>query len=210
MDESATSKEPGPAGASAAGLRASLLDLVRARGYERRAEPFRLSSGGSSHDYVDLRRAVARGEDLALAARAVLAALGERSVSFEAIGGMTMGADPVAHAAALLSGRSWYSVRKQSKSYGTGRRVEGAALAPGVRAVLFEDTVSTGRSALESLEVVAGTGATVVLACTLLDRGDQAAPAFAAAGVPYLALLSYKDLGIEALGAASPPERPAG
>src|SRR5579875_2664300 len=84
--------------------REELRQLVRRRGYERREEAFVLSSGGTSHDYVDLRRAVALGEDLALAAEAVLHALEEAAVSFDVIGGMTMGADPVSHAAALLGG----------------------------------------------------------------------------------------------------------
>ena len=123
---------------------------------------------------------------------------------------MTMGADPVAHAVALLGGFDWFSVRKQEKHHGTGRRVEGASLGEGVRAVLFEDTVSTGRSALEALEVVRASGAEVVLACTLLDRGDEAAPAFAAAGVPYEALLTYRDLGLASLGGPPPAGGPAG
>ncbi len=184
-------------------LTQDLLDLVRARGYERRAEPFSLSSGGTSRDYVDLRRAVAQGPDLDLAGRAVAGALARRGIEFDAIGGMTMGADPVAHAVAMLTGRSWFSVRKATKDHGRQQRIEGAALGPGVRAVVMEDTVSTGRAMFEALEVVRETGADVVAACTILDRGEDIAPKVAALGVTYVAILTYVDLGIEPIGAGS-------
>jgi orotate phosphoribosyltransferase len=179
-----------------------LLEVVRERGYERRKEAFRLSSGGTSHDYVDLRRAVARGDALEIAAQAVLEQAEGLGIDFDVIGGMTMGADPVSHATALLSGREWFSVRKESKVHGTARRVEGAHLGPERRALLFEDTVSTGRSLLEALDVVVETGVNVVLALTLLDRGTAAAPALAARGVTYSAILTYEDLGIEPLPGA--------
>lgn len=185
-------------------LRDELLAVVRDRGYTRREEPFQLSSGGSSHDYVDLRRALARGEDLALAARAVLERLAERGIELDAIGGMTMGADPVAHAVAVIGGAEWFSVRKAVKEHGRGRRVEGAELSAGRQVVVFEDTVSTGGSAVEAVEVVRETGAEVVLACTLLDRGEDARPRFEGLGVPYTALLDYRDLGIEPLGRGQP------
>ncbi len=174
-----------------------LLVVVANRGYERRDEPFALSSGGLSHDYVDLRRAVARGADLELAARAVLEVLGSASVVFDAIGGMTMGADPVAHAVALLSGREWFSVRKLAKDHGRGQRIEGAVLGPGRAAVLFEDTVWSGSSILGAYDAFSESGAQVVAACTLLDRGETATERFAALGVRYLPVLTYKDLDIE-------------
>lgn len=189
---------------SAGALRDALLAVVRERGYARREEPFLLSSGEYSHDYVDLRRALCRGADLALAARAVIERLSELDVLLDAIGGMTMGADPVAHAVAVLAGAEWFSVRKEPKGHGKGRRVEGAELGPGRRAVVFEDTVSTGGSILQALEVVLETGAEVPLACTLLDRGEAATARFEALGVPYAALLDYRDLGIDPVGRAEP------
>lgn len=181
-------------------LRQDLLELTKTRGYLRSAEPFKLSSGALSHDYVDMRRAVALGQDLRLAAEAVIAELEREAIAYDVIGGMTMGADPVAHAVALLSGRGWYSVRKAEKGHGARNRVEGSKLGPGVRAVVFEDTTSTGRSILEALDVVLETGASVVLALTILDRGEQARAAFAARSTPYRFLLNYSDLGIEAIG----------
>ena len=192
-----------PAGGDAAGRLRELLVLVRTVGYTRRDEPFALSSGGTSHDYVDLRRAVARGRDLRLAATAVLDAVAATGVEFDAIGGMTMGADPVSHAAALLGDRAWFSVRKAEKSHGSRRRIEGAELGPGARVVVFEDTVTTGRSLLEALDVVVESGAQVALACTLLDRGDTGAALVAARGVEYRALFTYRDLGIAPIASAA-------
>ena len=84
-----------------------LLGLVRSRAYTRATEPFLLASGALSYDYVDMRRAVARGEDLGIAARAVIDHLAALGVDYAAIGGMTMGADPVSHAVALLSAKAW-------------------------------------------------------------------------------------------------------
>lgn len=185
---------------SAGELRLALRDLVLERGYERREEPFLLSSGGESRDYVDLRRAVARGEDLTLAGRAVAAALADAGVEFDAIGGMTMGADPVAHAVAMLTGRDWFSVRKAPKEHGTGRRTEGSVLGATTRAVVFEDTVSTGRSLLEALDVVSE-AADVVGICTILDRGEGLSRRLAERlpGVPFVRVLTYADLGIDAI-----------
>jgi orotate phosphoribosyltransferase len=115
---------------------------------------------------------------------------------------MTMGADPVAHAVALIAERHWFSVRKAEKSHGTGQRIDGALVGPGVRVVVFEDTTSTGRSLLDAVDVVVATGATVVAALTILDRGANTSAAFAPTRVPFLSLLSYADLGIEPIGGA--------
>jgi orotate phosphoribosyltransferase len=190
-------------------LKQSLQALILERGYEFREQPFQLSSGGSSHDYVDMRRAVARGADLELAARALASSLAEAGLEYDAIGGMTMGADPVAHAVALLTGRAWYSVRKATKEHGTGRRIEGATVELGTRVVVMEDTVSTGKSLLEAYEVVAATGAEIVAAATLLDRGETMTAIMAACGATYLAVLSYKDLGLAPIGDGGAADQPA-
>lgn len=178
-------------------LRTDLLRVIRERGYSHSDQPFRLSSGGMSHDYVDMRRAVARGEDLALAARGVIEALKWADVEYVAIGGMTMGADPVAHAVSLIAGTNWFSVRKAEKDHGSKRRIEGAEIGTGVPVVAFEDTVSTGRSVFEAIDVIERSGARVVASCTLLDRGEAATVEFARRSIPYFALFSYHDLEIE-------------
>jgi orotate phosphoribosyltransferase len=190
-------------------LRAGVLTVLRERGWVRRAEPFQLSSGDWSHDYVDGKRALAGGDELRLAAEAVVALAASAGVAFDAVGGLTMGADPLAHAVAVVSGARWFSVRKKSKQHGRGRLVEGAELGPGTSVLLVEDVVTTGRSMLQALDAVEATGASVVLAVTLLDRGDVAGPAVRARGVPYAPLATYGDLGIDPVG-AGPASAPAG
>src|SRR5580700_10137279 len=108
--------------------RRELAAMVLARGYERREEPFQLSSGGTSRDYVDGKFALATGDALRRVCAAVIARVGE---PFEAVGGPTMGADALAHGVALLSGTAWFSVRKEAKGHGRGAWIEGARLAPG-------------------------------------------------------------------------------
>lgn len=176
--------------------RSELAALVRRAGYERRQEPFQLTSGGWSHDYVDGKHAVASGPALRQASRAVLDTVGPE---FDAVGGPTMGADALAHGVAVLSGASWFSVRKEAKGHGRRAWIEGARLAPGDRVIAVEDVVSTGASLLRAVERVAECGVTVVAATALLDRSPQVAERFAAAGVPWLPLLTWVDLGIEPL-----------
>lgn len=192
--------EPISVGAGAEALRRQVVDVLRERGWVRRAEAFQLSSGDWSHDYVDGKRALAGGRELRVAAEAVIAQAAELAATFDVVGGLTMGADPLAHAIAVLSGSRWFSVRKQAKDHGKGRLIEGAELGPGSAALVLEDVVTTGRSLLQALDAVEATGATIALAVTLLDRGDVAAPALAARGVPYRALTTYRDLGIDPVG----------
>lgn len=200
--------EPISVGAGAEALRRQVVDVLRERGWVRRAEAFQLSSGDWSHDYVDGKRALAGGAELRLAAEAVVAHAAGLGVRFDAVGGLTMGADPLAHAVAVVSGARWFSVRKESKQHGRGRLVEGAELSPGMSVLLVEDVVTTGRSMLQALDAVDATGATTVLAVTLLDRGETAGQAVRARGVRYAPLATYEDLGIEPVGgtrAATPP-----
>ena len=91
-------------------------------------------------------------------------------------------------------------VRTEAKGRGTNRLVEGAVIGAGTRAVLVDDVVTTGGSIRQAYDVVAATGASVVAAVTLVDRADVATAFFAAEGVPYLALLTYRDLGIPRVG----------
>ena len=176
--------------------RSSLADLLRRTGYERREEPFQLSSGGWSHDYVDGKFAIATGAALRQASQAVIDLVGD---GFDAVGGPTMGADALAVGVALVSGRSWFSVRKEPKGHGRGAWVEGARLQAGDRVVMVEDVVSTGASLLRAAEKVTDLGAVVVAATALLDRSPRVAERFRDAGVPWLPLLTWGDLGIEPL-----------
>ena len=181
--------------------RGQLAELVRARGYERRDEPFRLTSGGLSHDYVDGKHAVARGDALRLVCQAVIDVVGD---DFDAAGGPTMGADAMAHGVALLSGSGWFSVRKEPKGHGRHSWVEGTRLSEGDRVVFVEDVVSTGASLLRAIDRVLELGVSVVAAVTLLDRSPAAQRLFAERGLRYLPLLTSADIGIEALAETDP------
>ncbi len=176
--------------------RTALVQLIRTAGYERREEPFQLSSGGWSHDYVDGKYAIATGRALRQASEAVIELV---PGGFDVVGGPTMGADALAVGVALLSGASWFSVRKEPKGHGRGSWIEGARLGPGASAVMVEDVVSTGASLLRAVERVQELGAEVVAATALLDRSPVVAKRFEAAGIAWLPLLTWADLGIEPL-----------
>jgi orotate phosphoribosyltransferase len=179
-------------------LRDQVRTIVKERGHLRLAEPVQLRSGEWSRDFVDAKRALQDGADLETACRAMLEAIGE--VDFDAVGGLTLGADQFAHVLAVVARRKWFVVRKATKGRGTDQRVEGASIAPGVRVLLVDDVVTTGGSIFEAYEVVRELGAEVLGAVTLLDRGETAGPKFEAAGVPYFPVLTYRDLGIEPVG----------
>ena len=182
-------------------LAGAVVSVLRERGYERRAQPFRLSSGGESRDYVDARRALAAGDALALASRALVACTEAAGVDFDAAGGMTMGADPLAHGIAVITGKAWFSVRKEIKAHGAGRRIEGARLGPGTAALVLDDTVTTGGSLLQAVDAVEAEGARVALVTALLDRGEVVGRRLRERGLAYRPLATYRDLGIEAVNA---------
>ncbi len=174
-------------------IRVVMLD----KGYQRRQEAFMLSSGAYSHDYVDCRKALASGSDLALVAQGVISQAQANSITFELVGGLTMGADPLSHAISIITGLGWFSVRKQAKSHGTSKEIEGSTITPDQKVLLVEDVVTSGSSIIHAYESVVNAGGKVVGAIPLLDRGDKGSKIFSDLGVPYFPLLSYKDLGID-------------
>lgn len=123
-----------------------------------------------------------------------------KSIDFDAVGGLTMGAGQFAHDTAMVANRDWFVVRKEPKGRGTNRRIEGAELGPTVRVLLVDDVVTTGGSIKQAYAEIKQTGARIVAAVTLVDRGDVASNWFAEVGVPYMALLTYRDLDIEPVG----------
>ncbi len=194
-DEHLTKQEP-----TLTALREQLLEVVLREGYLRLDDPVQLRSGEWSQDFIDGKRALAEGENLELACQALIAMLDERGIDFDAAGGLTLGADQFAHGTAIVGHKKWFVVRKEPKGRGTNRLVEGAELGPGVRVLLIDDVVSTGGSIKQAWRSVKDTGAEIVAAVTLVDRGEVAAPFFADVGVPYLPLLTYKDLKIAPVG----------
>jgi orotate phosphoribosyltransferase len=178
-------------------LKDEVARVVRDKGLLHLPEPVRLASGAMSQDFVDGKRALADGADLELACRAMLETAAELGVEFDAAGGMTLGADQFSHGIALLAKRRWFVVRKAVKGRGTNQRIEGAALGPGTRILLLDDVITTGGNVREAYDVVRETGATITAVICLVDRGDLASPFFARRGVPYGAVITYRDLGIE-------------
>lgn len=173
------------------------FDLIRTRGYERREEPFTLASGQLSHDYIDGKNAIDTGSRLTVVSRAVADLAAVHGIEFDAVGGLTMGADPLAHGIAMVADKAWFSVRKEQKKRGREQWVEGHRLTPGTRVLLVDDVISTGGSTEIALERIEPLGVTVTGVVPMVDRGDVAAGRFAARGIPFVALVTYRDLGIE-------------
>ncbi len=167
------------------------FDLIRTRGYERREEPFKLASGQLSHDYIDGKYAVDTGERLAIVSRAVADLAAGHGIEFDAVGGLTMGADPLAHGVAMVTGKAWFSVRKEQKQRGREQWIEGTRLEPGTRVLLVDDVISTGGSTEKAFERVTAVGAVVTGVIPMVDRGDVATKRFAARNVPFVALVTY-------------------
>jgi orotate phosphoribosyltransferase len=172
--------------------------VMRRRGLVRFDAPVVLASGETSREFLDAKAALSRGEDLGVACRALLELLAD--VEFDAVGGMTMGADQFAHVIAVEAGKEWFVVRKQPKGRGTDKLVEGANVGPGWKVVVVDDVVTTGGSIRRACEVVQGLGATVACAVALVDRGDSAAAEFESSSIPYRPLLTYRDLEIDPVG----------
>jgi orotate phosphoribosyltransferase len=163
-------------------------------------EPVRLASGQMSLDFVDAKLAVDDPDDLDLVGQAMTAAAHDAGVAFDAVGGLVLGAVPFTFAVAQAARCQWFLIRKEPKGRGTNRWAEGARIGPGRRVMLVDDVITTGGSIQLAHERVLETGAEVVFATTLVDRGDKAAAFFEAAGVPYVPMLTYQDLGIEPVG----------
>ena len=176
--------------------RDALLSLVRDLAIVRGRVT--LSSGREADYYVDLRRITLHGTAAPLVGRVMLALT--RDLAFDAVGGLTMGADPVAAAmlhAAAAQGRQLdaFVVRKAAKAHGLQKRVEGPDIS-GRRVLVVEDTSTTGGSPLEALAAVREAGAVPVGVATIADRDTGAGVKIEAEGVPYLFAYSLDDLGL--------------
>lgn len=161
--------------------------------------PFTLRSGATSAWYLDARQTTFDGLGAALVGSAVLEVL---DAAVTAVGGLTMGADPVAVAAAVAAARERrslhaFSVRKEDKGHGAGGRIAGP-LHPGDRVAVLEDTTTTGSALVEAITVVREAGGDIVQAVSLVDRsGSSAAMRLADLGIPFTALVVPADLGVE-------------
>jgi len=155
--------------------KARLLALLQEKSFRYRPDPpFKLASGRESPYYVDCRPVTHSAEGLALIGEILFDLIKDQEV--QAVGGLTMGADPLAHAAALVSyqkGRpvNAFSVRKFHKEHGAGGLIVGP-VRPGERVAVLEDVVTTGGSALAAVKAARDFGLTVVQVIILVDREE--------------------------------------
>ena len=160
-----------------------------------------LSSGLEADYYVDLRRATLHHEAAPLIGQVMLDMLDAAGIKdFEAVGGLTMGADPVGTAImhqAAARGRKVdaFVVRKQAKEHGMGRQVEGPDVR-GRKVVVVEDTSTTGGSPLTAAKALEAAGAIIVAVATVVDRDTGAQKIIEDAGYRYLSAVSLDDLGL--------------
>jgi len=163
-----------------------------------------LSSGREADYYVDLRRVTLHHEAAPLIGHLLLDHLevsGFGPADVDAVGGLTLGADPVAtallHAAASRGlALDAFVVRKEAKAHGLQRRIEGPDVT-GRAVIAVEDTSTTGGSVLTAVEALREAGANIVAVAVIVDRGTGAREAVEAEGLPYLYLYDLADLGLE-------------
>lgn len=162
---------------------------------------FVLKSGRHSKWFIDAKQTLCRPPGMLLAANAVLDVIGTMPLRPDAIGGLTMGADPVAFTTAGVAavrgmGLKAFSIRKEEKTHGAGGSVAGA-LDPGDNVILVEDVSTRGTSLLQAVEAIRAAGAVPALALAIVDRGGTAGELAAGAGVEFRALITAPDLGFE-------------
>jgi orotate phosphoribosyltransferase len=164
--------------------RQQLLRLLKEKSFRYRPDkPFKLVSGRESPYYVDCRPTTFSARGLALIGEILFEKV--KDLKVDAIGGLTLGADPIAHAVALtsyLKGKpiNSFSVRKQTKEHGTGGLVVGD-VQPGDRVVVVEDVITTGASTLKAVAAAREFGLQVVQVLILVDREEGGKEAVAQA-----------------------------
>ncbi|HTI05841.1 MAG TPA: orotate phosphoribosyltransferase [Gemmatimonadales bacterium] len=181
-------------------LRDTLRDLLLARSVKR--GDFVLASGRRSSFYIDARLTTMSGDGLAVIGGLGLDRLAARGWTPRAVGGLTLGADPVAYALALTAKRRGqlldaFTVRKQPKAHGTGKRIEGC-FQSGFSVVIVEDVLTTGSSARDAISAVEAEGGQVLGVMAVVDRQEGGRETIEAAGYVVEAFLSAGDLGLGA------------
>jgi len=171
-----------------------LLELLKSKALEMRKVT--LSSGRTSDYYMDCKRVTLSAEGAYLTAKLMLEMIGS---DVSAVGGLTLGADPIVSSIAVLShlqGRNLAAliVRKEAKKHGTMSYVEGPALEKGAKVAVVEDVVTSGASLLKAIERIAAAGYQPVQALTILDRQEGGSEAIRERGYVLQALFSRNDL----------------
>ena len=184
--------------ADRAARRARLIELIKLRSFQEGPE-FKLASGKMSTFYFNMKPTMLDSEGAYLVASLILDQL--EGVEADLIGGLEMGAVPIASSVAAIAytqGRELpaFFVRKQAKEHGTQSLVEGLAKGDsmaGKKVVVVEDVTTTGGSALKAAEALSAAGAEIVRVITIVDRLDGAAETFATAGLKFEPLLTLAD-----------------
>jgi orotate phosphoribosyltransferase len=176
--------------------RSQLVALLAAKSF--RLGNFKLSSGGTSDYYVDCRTTTLDAVGARLTGQVVLEEISARGWQADAIGGLTLGADPIAVSAAVLSeGRlSAFLVRKAEKTHGTGQRIEGYRQ-PGARVVIVDDVCTTGASTIQAIEAAREFGFQIAGVICLVERqeaGGRANVEKAAAPAQFISLFTANDI----------------
>ena len=186
--------------ASLALRRQRLAEIVASKALTVLDAPVRLSSGGRTSVFIDAKRGLSDWRDLRFACCLAVDMLTARGLMFDRVGGPTLGADALAVGIAAVSDTAWFVVRKRRKTHGTARWLEGAHVGPTNKVLLVDDVVTTGRSMSVAIGRVRDTGAEVVAATTVVDRGSTGSALIQGAGVPYLPMLTrglFAGLGLE-------------
>jgi orotate phosphoribosyltransferase len=173
-----------------------LLTLLAERSARR--GHFTLASGRQSTLYIDARLTTMSPDGLALIGPLALAALRASGWAVDAVGGLTLGADPVSYAIAYASALAGepvraFTVRKEAKAHGTGRLVEGP-FREGDRVAVIEDVITTGGSALRAAVAIRAAGGTPVGVLALVDREEGGREALESAGLPVLSLARASEI----------------
>ena len=178
---------------------ASLGDLQQLLA-ERSAKrgKFTLSSGRESTLYIDARLTTMSPEGLILIGELGLRALEQSGWNVQSVGGLTLGADPVAYAIAYASGSSprpvrAFTVRKEPKSHGTARLIEGPFV-KGDRVAIVEDVITTGSSALRAASAISANGGIIAGVLAVVDRNEGGREALHEQGLPVIALTTAADI----------------
>ena len=185
--------------APASPLLRDLVDLIATRALKRGT--FRLASGREASFYLDAKQVVLEARGSMLVGRAILERLQALGPLPDAVGGMSIGADPITSAVVTMAGveglpLKGFLVRKEPKDHGTKRYVEGP-VEPGQRVVIVEDVVTTAGSSLVAIDRARDFGLVVERVVVVIDRLAGGREALAARGIPLEALVTIRDLGIE-------------
>lgn len=172
-----------------------LKALILKHAYFR--EKIILSSGKESDYYIDARRITLMSEGALLCAKLILDKV--KDDQYDAIGGPTLGADPMIGAIGVVSFQSGqplntFIIRKAAKAHGRGKQIEGPDLKAGDRVVIIDDVATTGKAFLESIDVLTELGINVVKAICIVDRGEGAKEAVEAKGVPLVSLFDINEI----------------